>query len=135
MMSCQCSKEFASARLPSPRSNSKLGLVRTRRSSNKMVQCCSTDWTEADLLSLLDYGKTTTAGAPLLLRIFQKLTTGPTQFNVPVRHFKEVVEHFGVKHQYVRTSFTCAMYGADRKSEKEVKHVRWSRQAGADCHL
>ena len=102
---------------------------------NKVQKICSTAWSLNELYGLLDYAKTSTLAALELLRNFQRLTTDPTQFNVPVRHFRDVVEFFGVEYQRIRISFACAMYVADRKNAAEVKQVWWPRQDGADRHF
>ena len=99
----------------------------------RVKRICSTAWTDSDLYTLLDYAKTTTPQALEILRIFQRLTTDPTVFNVPIRHFKDVTEAFGLNHQWIKTSFTCAMYAADRKTE--VKKSRWPWKGGTNCYF
>ena len=61
---------------------------------NKVKKICSTAWTDAELFHLLDYAKGSTIKSLTLLRLFQRVTTDPSVFNVPIRHFKEVTEHF-----------------------------------------
>ena len=62
----------------------------------------------------MDYNKGTTPQAFALLRIFQSLTTDPSVFNVPIKHFEEVTEVFGLEYAWVRLTMSCAMYAADR---------------------
>ena len=88
----------------------------------KVKRICSTAWTDAELVVLLDYAKGSNMSSLAILRIFQSVTTDPLVFNVPIRHFKDVTEHFPTKkYQDCRVTMTCAMYGADR--EKEVGKV------------
>jgi len=90
---------------------------------NKVKQICSTAWTDEELFSLLDYAKGSSMRSITLLRIFQRVTTDPSVFNVPIRHFKEVTDYFrSSKYQMARVAMTAAMYGADRDT-KEVRRV------------
>jgi len=84
---------------------------------NKLKRICSTAWTDAELVVLLDYAKGSNTASLALLRIFQSVTTDPSFFNVPIKHFKDVTEHFPKQYQDCRISITCAMYAADRQTE------------------
>ena len=102
--------------------SAEMGRTMNQTVINKVKKICSTAWTDAELVVLLDYAKGSNMSSLALLRIFQSVTTDPIVFNVPIRHFKDVTEHFPTKkYQDCRVTITCAMYGADR--EKEVKKV------------
>jgi len=100
-----------------------LGRTNDHTENNKVKQTCSTAWTDEELFSLLDYAKGSSMRSITLLRIFQRGTTDPSVFNVPIRHFKEVTDYFpSSRYQMPRVTMNAAMYGASRDT-KEVRRV------------
>ena len=96
------------------------GLTKEQVVIRKVKTMVSTAWKDNELISLLDYAKASSPQVLEILRIFQRLTTDPTLFNVPIKHFKDVTDNFSIEFQWVRCTFTCAMYGACRLKETKL---------------